>query len=70
MKEIEIYFDKDSCKHCGICVELCPKNVFGTDNMGLPYIKDGNLCTKCLFCELHCPEYAIEVLRGEIENNE
>ncbi|MEW6671345.1 MAG: 4Fe-4S binding protein [Thermodesulfobacteriota bacterium] len=53
------------CKRCGICVELCPKEVFGTDDIGTPEVVRPDECTQCLSCELHCPEYAIEVVRPE-----
>ena len=61
MKKVWIELDTKSCKRCGICVELCPKKVFTADDMGLPIIIDSGACTQCLFCELHCPEYAIGI---------
>jgi len=53
------------CKRCGICVELCPKKVFGTDDIGTPEIIHPEKCIQCLTCELLCPEYAIDVVRPE-----
>ncbi|MFC1863468.1 ferredoxin family protein [Thermodesulfobacteriota bacterium] len=60
-KEMEIAVYKMLCKRCGICVELCPQGVFNTDDMGLPYVARMDACTECFICELHCPEYAIEL---------
>jgi 2-oxoglutarate ferredoxin oxidoreductase subunit delta len=51
------------CKRCGICVELCLQEVFGTDDIGTPEIVFPEKCIQCLTCELHCPEFAIEVVR-------
>jgi len=56
-----IKIDKGLCKKCNICVELCPKEVLAADEMGMPRVKDGDACTGCLTCELHCPEYALEI---------
>ena len=53
--------DKNRCKACGICVELCPKDVFDTDDLGRPIVARLADCTTCLFCERHCPDFAIDV---------
>ena len=60
-----IQIEKNLCKKCNICVELCPKKVFGADELGKPFVQDESACTHCLTCELHCPEYAIEIERVE-----
>ena len=60
-----IQIEKKLCKKCNICVELCPKKVFGADEMGQPFVIDAKACAQCLTCELHCPEYAIEIERAE-----
>ena len=57
------------CKRCGICIELCPQEVFERDDMGFPLIKNVGACTRCYFCELHCPEYAIEINSERKERN-
>jgi 2-oxoglutarate ferredoxin oxidoreductase subunit delta len=55
--------DRDLCKVCGICIELCPEHVFDRDRLGYPVIARPDDCTHCLLCELHCPDFAIAVQR-------
>ena len=54
------------CKRCGLCVELCPRQVFTTSDEGYPDPSNIERCTRCKLCELWCPDYAIEV--GVSEN--
>ena len=56
-KEARHYF----CKVCGICVALCPQDVFDSDGRDVPIVARLEACTACRFCELHCPDFAIEV---------
>ena len=53
--------NRDRCKRCGICVELCPRRVYGTTPEGYPEITDVERCSRCMLCELWCPDFAIEV---------
>jgi 2-oxoglutarate ferredoxin oxidoreductase subunit delta len=55
--------DVSLCKACGICIELCPTHVFDTAEMGEAVVARPDDCTLCLLCELHCPDFAIEVRR-------
>lgn len=59
----EIRVDRSLCKSCGICVKLCPKDVFDRDPAGGPVLARLADCTGCRFCELHCPDFALEVLK-------
>lgn len=59
-KPVKIVVYDDYCKGCEICVEVCePKTLF---MRGL-YAAVGDLdsCTKCMLCELRCPDFAIYV---------
>ena len=56
--------DKKLCKRCSICIELCPQKVFKESSEGFPDIGDEDSCNQCGFCELHCPEFAIEIEKG------
>jgi 2-oxoglutarate ferredoxin oxidoreductase subunit delta len=60
-----ISIDKNDCKRCYICIEFCKKDVFGTDEEKYPEVQNGDRCNQCYFCELHCPEYAIQVADEE-----
>ncbi|MEN8142054.1 MAG: 4Fe-4S dicluster domain-containing protein [Thermodesulfobacteriota bacterium] len=52
---------RDWCKACGICIAFCPKNVYGRDEEGKPVIERSDDCIGCLFCEIHCPDFAITI---------
>ena len=47
------------CKACGICISFCPHQVFTADRDGKPIITQGEKCTQCAICWLHCPDLAI-----------
>jgi len=56
-----IIVNKEWCKKCRICIDLCPNNALISDQEGYPEVKDETKCTKCKLCELRCPDFAIEI---------
>src|SRR5512139_1103236 len=56
---IDIY--KAWCKACGICAAFCPTHVLARDEAGYPYVKEIEKCTRCAWCEIRCPDFAITV---------
>jgi MinD superfamily P-loop ATPase len=42
-------------------VDLCPEGVLGLDGQDKAVVLHPEACTACLFCELHCPDLAVEV---------
>jgi 2-oxoglutarate ferredoxin oxidoreductase subunit delta len=52
---------EDWCKACGICIAFCPAEVFEKSENGTPVIKNPDACTGCMFCEFHCPDFAITI---------
>jgi 2-oxoglutarate ferredoxin oxidoreductase subunit delta len=60
-----VQLDLELCKACGVCIELCPDKVFDRDKLGYPVLARPDECSQCLLCELHCPDFAIEVRRRE-----
>jgi 2-oxoglutarate ferredoxin oxidoreductase subunit delta len=64
-QEPPLRLDVSLCKACGICIELCPTHVFDATDMGEAVVARPEDCTLCLLCELHCPDFAIEVRRRE-----
>jgi len=58
-----VALDLGLCKACGICIGLCPDEVFDRDALGYPVLARPADCSQCLLCELHCPDFAIEVRR-------
>ncbi|MDD2421374.1 MAG: 4Fe-4S binding protein [Heliobacteriaceae bacterium] len=52
------------CKGCGICFTLCSQKVLGPGPDLRCQVVHPEKCTGCRQCELHCPDYAIDIERG------
>ncbi len=61
----EHVIEKEWCKGCGICVHFCPKKVLELDNKNKVVAERPGDCICCKFCELRCPDAAIEVMCEE-----
>ncbi len=67
-----VVIDKDRCKGCGFCIELCRPGALAmgqeTNAKGytLPDVKESE-CTGCSLCQLVCPDFAIWVISGDGE---
>ncbi len=59
----QVALDLGLCKACGICIDLCPTEVFDRGATGQPIVSRPQDCTACLLCELHCPDFALEIRR-------
>ena len=63
-------FKTDKCKGCGLCVEVCPKNVLeiAQDKINAKghhpvEAKKPEACIGCAFCATMCPDCIIKVER-------
>ena len=53
--------NREWCKGCGICVELCPKKVLELDDQEKVIAARPEDCVAWKQCEIHCPDLAIEI---------
>lgn len=52
----------DLCSGCRKCYDVCPCDVFGWDAENKrPTVDYAGECDMCCFCEIYCPEVAIDV---------
>ncbi|WP_067930298.1 4Fe-4S dicluster domain-containing protein [Alicyclobacillus kakegawensis] len=49
------------CTRCGLCVAVCPTNVFSQKKGEVPTIERQSDCQTCFMCELYCPVDAMYV---------
>lgn len=70
-----IRINKEWCKGCNICIQICPVNALKESEkinrrgIHLPELKNDDLCIKCGLCELHCPDMAIFVIKDQEKNS-
>ncbi len=57
----KIVINRKWCKACGICYNLCPKDVLDKDDTGKVVVKNPDACIMCRICEEHCPDYCIKI---------
>ena len=69
---VRVEIDKEICKGCGLCVEVCPKGVIEIssrlNDMG-EHPAEGSSeeeCTGCALCAVGCPDCAIRIVSNQI----
>lgn len=64
---MKITVDEIRCKGCGICLSICPKQVYARSvkrnsyGSPMPEPMKENECIGCRLCEKLCPDAAINV---------
>ena len=60
--------NNNTCKGCGLCVDVCPKKIILLDKAGLnakgyhpATVSDMEKCIGCAMCAIMCPDCAITV---------
>lgn len=55
--------DYRHCDGCGVCYDHCPMDIFGWDKeKEMPVVSYPGECCFCCYCEVMCPQMAIDVL--------
>ncbi len=60
---VTLQLDAQKCNGCGMCVEVCPQQVFVLSDK-LSSIQDRDACMECGACAKNCPCGAISVRAG------
>jgi NAD-dependent dihydropyrimidine dehydrogenase PreA subunit len=55
--------DRDGCVGCGMCLEVCPHQVFELEEKRVR-VADRDACMECGACALNCPAAALRVDSG------
>lgn len=58
-----LQLDQAKCNGCGLCLEVCPQQVFSITNQ-TSTIVDRDACMECGACARNCPVEAIYVRQG------
>jgi NAD-dependent dihydropyrimidine dehydrogenase PreA subunit len=57
-----INLDRDKCKGCKTCIEICPVGVYGKlDKENKTTFRDRDACFACSACVMQCPEGALSL---------
>ncbi|MEA3507087.1 MAG: ferredoxin family protein [Elusimicrobiota bacterium] len=64
-KEKKVIINREFCKDCGYCINVCPDNALVKDesfnSMGYHPVKWTGKCSLCGQCYLVCPDNAVEI---------
>lgn len=61
-KPVELIINKEKCRKCGTCINICP-SYLQKDSNGYPEVCEESAfgCIQCGYCMMSCPHDAIEV---------
>ncbi len=67
MGKVEV--DAERCKSCGLCIEVCPRQVLKigdkTNRKGYCYVEvaKAEACIGCALCGVMCPDIALTIYK-------
>jgi NAD-dependent dihydropyrimidine dehydrogenase PreA subunit len=61
---LTLELDETRCSNCGICVKVCPHEVFSLIDKKV-YVVARDYCMECGACKRNCPQEAISVNVGD-----
>lgn len=66
-----LQFSEDRCRSCGLCLDVCPRQVFARRESASAYeeipkifARDKDACIECGACARNCPYKAISLKPG------
>lgn len=70
-----VIINQESCKGCGLCPTVCPKDALAMDMNHLnakgyhpAFLANADVCTGCAICAVICPDVCITVLREPVQS--
>jgi NAD-dependent dihydropyrimidine dehydrogenase PreA subunit len=60
---VSLKYDSSKCNGCGMCMTVCPHNVFEMQN-GISNIRNKDKCIECGACMENCQTKALTVKAG------
>ncbi len=60
---VTLELDVDTCNGCGVCVEVCPHEVFIIESKKARIV-DRDACMECGACAINCPVASLSVRAG------
>ena len=64
----KVIIEKDTCKGCGLCTTVCPKNILVLSKTELNAkgyspveVTDMELCIGCASCAKMCPDFVFTI---------
>ena len=67
----QISIDRERCKSCGLCMQVCPKQILrlsatlNSKGYRPMEVTDAERCIGCCFCATICPDLAIRIRDGK-----